>query len=213
MKQARSYNAYVMISIVAMCIGCANMVMPPAPPVTEPTVMSAEPTPPTSTRPEYHGLPTGAGSRISLRQIEQAMRNIDNFQLSAGPVSPARLQRAAHKARLNGILITHCTTEHLKVLVAMNRPPVVILRNPVGGPHFWAITAYDDNIQQMTLVNPLQNSTIRLEYDDFEQYWNAALEYRSCLIISKQAMTPEYLRIELAKYLPEEQLNSLKIRD
>jgi hypothetical protein len=171
-----------------------------------------EPSQPTLQRPIHYNLPP-EDSLSALRQIEYSMQNLDSFKRTAGPVSPARLQRAAKKARLDGILITDCELEHLKVLIAMNRPPVVMLRSIVGGPHFWAVIGYDDEFEQFLLVNPLQNSAIRMIYDDFELSWNAASNRRSCLLISARATTPEQLRTNLSRYLPEEMLVDLKIRD
>ena len=204
--------------IMVIGIGCIPALFPSPPQlVTQEQLASREdfmpePSQPKSEIPIHYNLPP-EDSRRALRQIEYSMRNLDSFQRTAGPISPARLQRAAKKARLDGILITDCELEHLKVLVAMNRPPVVILRSVVGGPHFWAIIGYDDDFEQFLLVNPLQNSANRMMYDDFELAWNAASNRRSCVIISARAITPEQLRINLSRYLPEEMLMDLKIRD
>ena len=203
--------------IMVMGVGCAEMLFPSPPQLVTPEQLAtqehkSEPSQPTLQRPIYYNIPS-EDSRIVLSQIEYSMQNLDSFKWSAGPVSPARLQRAAKKARLDGILITNCELEHLKVLIAMNRPPVVILRSAVGGPHFWAVMGYDDELEQFLLVNPLQNSAIRMMYDEFELAWDAASNRRSCLIISAHAITPEQLRINLSRYLPEEMLIDLKIRD
>ncbi|MBM3235724.1 hypothetical protein FJZ31_05450 [Candidatus Poribacteria bacterium] len=204
--------------IMVMGVGCVPMLFPSPPQLVTPEQLAAqehfraESSQPTLQRPIHYNLPP-EDSRSALSQIEYAMQNLDSFKRTAGPVSPARLQRAARKARLDGILITDCEVEHLKVLVAMNRAPVVILRSIVGGPHFWAVIGYDDELEQFLLVNPLQNSAIRMMYEDFELAWNAASNRRSCLLISAHATTPEQLRINLSRYLPEEMLMDLKIRD
>jgi len=199
--------------------GCAALLFPSAPQlVTEEQLEAQEEFAPEVSPlpklplPSHYNLPPEE-SRRALSQIEFAMRNLDSFRLTAGPVSPARLQRAARKARLDGILLTNCELEHLKALVAMNRPPVVILRSAVGGPHFWAVMGYDDDLEQFLLANPLQNSAIRMMYDEFEMSWNATSDRRNCLIISATAITPEHLRLNLGRYLPEEMLTDLKIRD
>ncbi|MFQ6042812.1 MAG: hypothetical protein ACE5PV_18295 [Candidatus Poribacteria bacterium] len=204
--------------IMATGIGCVTMLLPSPPQlVTQEQLavqenVSAEPSQPKLQLPIHYNLPP-EDSRRALSQIEYSMRNLDTFKLTAGPVSAARLQRAARKARLDGILITNCELEHIKALIAMNRPPVVILRSVVGGPHFWTVMGYDDELEQFLLVNPLQNSATRMMYDEFEIAWNAASNRLSCLIISASAITPEQLRINLGRYLPEEMLMDLKIRD
>ena len=204
--------------IMLMGIGCIPVLFPSPPQLVTQEQLAAqedfipEPSQPKSQRPIHYNLPP-EDSRRALRQIEYSMMNLDTFKRTAGPVSPARLQRAAKKARLDGILITNCDLEHLKVLVTLNRPPVVILRSIVGGPHFWAVIGYDDEFEQFLLVNPLQNSANRMMYDEFELAWNAASNRRNCVIISAHAITPEQLRINLGRYLPGEMLIDLKIRD
>lgn len=204
--------------IMATGIGCVEMLLPSPPQLVNRKQLEAqrdfipEPSQPRLQLPIYYYLPP-EDSRRALSQIEYSMRNLDTFKLTAGPVSAARLQRAARKARLDGILITNCELEHLKALIAMNRPPVVILRSVVGGPHFWTVMGYDDELEQFLLVNPLQNSANRMMYDEFELAWNAASNRRNCVIISASATTPEQLRVNLSRYLPEEMLMDLKIRD
>ncbi|MBC8236304.1 hypothetical protein H8E77_42695 [bacterium] len=200
-------------------VGCVEMLLPSPPQLvteeqleTQEEFIPEEPSLPKLQLPSHYNLPP-EDSRRALSQIEFSMRNLDSFSWTAGPVSPARLQRAAKKARLDGILLTNCELEHLKALLAMNRPPVVILRSIVGGPHFWAVMGYDDEFEQFLLVNPLQNSAIRMMYDEFEMSWNAASDLQNCLIISASAITPEHLRLNLSRYLPEEMLMGLKIRD
>ena len=110
-------------------------------------------------------------------------------------------------------IVSNCNLEVLKVFVARDWAPVILLRRS-GKGHLTVVMGYNDVAQQIQIGNPLGapgRGERRLTYSDFEKEW-ATGSGQKCALITPKKLNKAAIDDVLKKYLPEDQVARIQVR-
>ncbi|MBD3184563.1 hypothetical protein GF312_19940 [Candidatus Poribacteria bacterium] len=147
----------------------------------------------------------------ALRPIEavfrdiQAVRNANRFTLS-------ELKAITGSTNFKPLALSGCNINAVKILLAKDWVPVVIIRTPTGRKHIRAIIGYDDNNSRITLIDVLnlkQASKANISYSDFDKQWDDPR--KTCLLIFSDYIGKQRIEFALRKHLSEDEFNSIII--
>lgn len=115
-------------------------------------------------------------------------------------------------------VVSNCNLEVLKAFVATGWTPV-ILSGRSNSRHLSAIMGYDDADQKIQIGNPLDarrkgagsRGGRMLSYSEFEKEW-ATGSGKACVLITPKRLHDVEIHAALKKYLPEEQVDQVRVR-
>lgn len=148
----------------------------------------------------------------ALRPVEEAFRVVELLK-RADRFTVSHLKAIVRKTQFSPMLVSGCDREVLKILVASDWAPVVVIRSPVGPKHIRAIVGYDDPTERIVLIDPVnlaQAPQARLKYSDFSRQWDDP--QKTCLLVLSRDIGVNRVRMVLKKYLTEEKVKSIVIR-
>ena len=144
----------------------------------------------------------------AMRPVEEAFIRIGSLRKSTR-FTVADL-KSIKEIRLSAALVSRCDLSVLKGLIASDWVPVVIIRSPVGPKHIRVVAGYDDDREEVILIDPMDFITkARLAYSEFSQQWDDP--EKTCLLIFRRGSV-DIIKGDLRKYLPEEKVDSLIIK-
>lgn len=121
------------------------------------------------------------------------------------------LQVMTKDSPFSTVLVSGSDLEVLKAFVASDIAPVVITRSPIGPKHIRALVGYDDTTERLVVIDPIYYAKARFDYSEFCSQWDDP--QNACLLVFPQSVVlPETVRNCLARYLPEEKVESISIR-
>lgn len=125
--------------------------------------------------------------------------------------SAAAFQAITKSSRFSRVVVSQCDLEVLKTFVALDVPPIVVIRNPMGAKHIRAVVEYSDLTERIALIDPTNGTATRFSYSDFINQWDDPQD--ACLLVFPQRIiTPKAIEISLTKYLPLEKIDTISIK-
>jgi hypothetical protein len=123
--------------------------------------------------------------------------------------TPSIINAIAGASRFSPVVVSGCDLKVLKVFVASDWVPVVILSSPVGPKHARAVVGYDDSAERLTLVDPITYAKPQLVYREFLKQWDDP--QKTCLLVFAHYVGAGTTRSVLSRYLSEEKVKSISI--
>lgn len=196
----RILSLFVFIAIVFS--GCASVKeLPPS--------QEADLKAPGGTLPDSYG-PIEM-TREKLMPLETVCQSFERLKISTRFSIP-ELQSLARDAHVSPVAISKCDVKTLKVFVAKNWTPIVVLKSPTGSKRTcWAAIGYNDPNEELILTDPMNRGrTTRMEYSKVSDLW--ADPQKTCLLIFSQRMGQEIVKGALKEYFSGQRVESMPIR-
>ena len=119
---------------------------------------------------------------------------------------------ASTRAKVQHIaVISNSTFDILKAFVAEGWAPIVMIQLQGRRPEIVPVSAYNDQLSEVFLQNPVNLGERRVSYENFQMYW-AASSRSKCVLITPQQLTEAKVREMLGKYLPTEAFQRISVR-
>lgn len=119
---------------------------------------------------------------------------------------------ASTRAKVQHIaVISNSSFDILKAFVAEGWAPIVMIQLQGRRPEILPVSAYNDQLSQVFLQNPVNMGERRVNYENFQMYW-AASSRNKCVLITPQQLTEARVREMLGKYLPTEAFQRISVR-
>ncbi len=154
-----------------------------------------------------HG-PIGQKHR-AMQPVEEAFRTVESVR-KVDRFTLSELKTIAKETRFSPAVVSESDLEVLKIFVASNWVPVVVIRSPVGSKHLRAVVGYDDSTGRLTLTDPVSYAHAELEYSEFSKQWSDA--QKTSLLVFWEYTSVDKIRSVLRKYLSEEKVDSIQVR-
>jgi len=157
--------------------------------------------------PAKHG-PLGRQHR-SMQVVKEVFQTVEPLR-RATRLTVAAIRPLAGNSRFSAVLASQCDLEILKVFVASDWAPAVVITSPVGPKHVRAVVGYDDIAEIVILTDPMNYAKQRIKYSDFLKQWDDPR--KSCVLISSRRVSVDIIKSTLRIYLTEEKADSVIIK-
>jgi len=199
----------VFACIAFVCSGC-SYVEEPSPPATISAPVPAEPEELGSGVEIPSSYDPPGRNDIEVRRVQNVFSSVPSLR-QAEYFSASQLQAVASRADFSSVVVSGCDLEVLRVFIASDWIPVVVMQSPVGPKHIRALVGYDDSTERLVLIDPVNYAEMRLGYSEFSEQWTDPQD--ACLLIFPQRVVLEdTIKAVLTRYLPEEKVESISIR-
>lgn len=108
-------------------------------------------------------------------------------------------------------VISNSSFDIVKAFVAEGWAPIVMIQLQGRRPEILPVSAYNDQLREVFLQNPVNMGERRVNYENFQTYW-AASSRNKCVLITPQQLTEASVREILGKYLPTEAFQRISVR-
>ena len=109
-------------------------------------------------------------------------------------------------------VVSNCDVDILKGFVAAGWAPIVLLQyGNERQRRLWTMVEYDEEAEQIWLVDPATRETRYMPYADFGRKW-AVASARKCVLALPGKLTEAKLHSVLAKYLSSTHISQVKVR-
>lgn len=203
------------VCIAVVCSGCARNVTPPPPADFVPTFPDTPATEEAGPLGSGVEIPSSHGpldrNDIAVRRIREVFRSVASQITSHQYFSASQFQAVIGRLRVSPVVVSKCDLQVLKIFVASDWVPIVVIQSPVGPKHIRALVGYDDSTERLVLIDPINYAEMTFGYSEFSDQWTDPQD--ACLLVFPQRVVLEdTIKRVLIRYLPEEKVESISVR-